>query len=115
MPRAMNAATRNFTPKVYRSEGSQKSQVTSRRGTAGARSSIPWSNRSAARRQSGDSEFSRWFVSHSASASVPESGRSVDMPRFLISFDDGSMDHIAEGDMPEVGEAAHAVVREARA
>ena len=37
------------------------------------------------------------------------------MPRYLISFDDGSMDHIAEGDLPEVSEAAHAVVREARA
>jgi hypothetical protein len=36
------------------------------------------------------------------------------MPRFLISFDDGSMDHIPEGDLPAVGEAAHAVVREAR-
>lgn len=37
------------------------------------------------------------------------------MPRFLISFDDGSMDHITEQDMPAVGEAAHAVVREAKA
>ncbi len=36
------------------------------------------------------------------------------MPRFLISFDDGSMDHIPEDDWPEVGEAAHAVVREAK-
>jgi len=37
------------------------------------------------------------------------------MPRFLISFDDGSMDHIPESDMPAVGEAAHAVVRDAKA
>jgi hypothetical protein len=37
------------------------------------------------------------------------------MKRYLISFDDGSMDHITEADMPEVGEAAHAVVREAKA
>ena len=36
------------------------------------------------------------------------------MPRYLISFDDGSMDHIPEADMPAVGEAAHAVVREAK-
>jgi hypothetical protein len=34
--------------------------------------------------------------------------------RFLISFDDGSMDHIPEEDMPSVGEAAHQVVREAK-
>jgi hypothetical protein len=37
------------------------------------------------------------------------------MPRYLISFDDGSMDHIAEADLPAVGEASHAVVREAKA
>lgn len=37
------------------------------------------------------------------------------MPRFLISFDDGSMDHIPEGDWPQVGEDSHAVVREAKA
>jgi hypothetical protein len=34
--------------------------------------------------------------------------------RFLISFDDGSMDHIPEADMPSVGEATHQVVREAK-
>src|ERR1044071_1818116 len=34
------------------------------------------------------------------------------MPRYLISFDDGSMDHIPEEDWPAVGEASHAVVRE---
>ena len=37
------------------------------------------------------------------------------MKRFLISFDDGSMDHIPAEDWPEVGESAHAVVREAKA
>lgn len=37
------------------------------------------------------------------------------MPRYLISFDDGSMDPIPEEDLPEVDEAAHAVVREAKA
>ena len=37
------------------------------------------------------------------------------MPRYLISFDDGSMDHIPEEDWPAVGEAAHAVVRQAKA
>lgn len=35
------------------------------------------------------------------------------MPRYLISFDDGSMDHIPEADLPAVAEAAHAVVRDA--
>ena len=37
------------------------------------------------------------------------------MPRYLISFDDGSMDHIPDADWPAVGEAAHAVVRDAKA
>ncbi|MEO6278370.1 YciI family protein [Roseateles sp.] len=37
------------------------------------------------------------------------------MLRYLISFDDGAMDHIPAADMPAVGEAAHAVVREAKA
>jgi len=37
------------------------------------------------------------------------------MLRFLISFDDGSMNHIPEADWPAVGEAAHAVVRDAKA
>ncbi len=37
------------------------------------------------------------------------------MPRFLISFDDGSMDHIQEHELPAVSDAAHAVVREAKA
>jgi hypothetical protein len=37
------------------------------------------------------------------------------MPRYLISFDDGSMDHIPDEDWPSVGEASHSVVRDARA
>lgn len=37
------------------------------------------------------------------------------MPRYLISFDDGAMDHIPAEDMAAVGEASHEVVREARA
>ncbi len=37
------------------------------------------------------------------------------MPRYMISFDDGSMDHIPEADWPAVGDASHAVVREAKA
>ncbi len=36
------------------------------------------------------------------------------MPRYLISFDDGSMDHIPDGDWSSVGEASHKVVREAK-
>jgi hypothetical protein len=36
------------------------------------------------------------------------------MPRYLISFDDGSMDHIPDKDWPSVGEASHKVVREAK-
>ena len=37
------------------------------------------------------------------------------MPRYLISFDDGAMDHIRENELAPVGEATHAVVREAKA
>jgi hypothetical protein len=37
------------------------------------------------------------------------------MPRYLISFDDGAMDHIPAADLPAVGEAAHTVVRDAKA
>jgi len=36
------------------------------------------------------------------------------MPRYLISFDDGAMDHIPDDDWPAVGEASHAVVQEAK-
>lgn len=36
------------------------------------------------------------------------------MPRYLISFDDGSMDHISNDDLPAVGESAHAVARAAK-
>ena len=35
------------------------------------------------------------------------------MTRYLISFDDGGMDHIPAEDFPAVGAAAHAVVEEA--
>ena len=35
--------------------------------------------------------------------------------RYLISFDDGSMDRIPEEDLPSVSEAAHNVLREAKA
>ena len=36
------------------------------------------------------------------------------MPRYLISFDDGAMDHIPDEDMASVGEAAHEVLRQAK-
>lgn len=36
------------------------------------------------------------------------------MKRYLISFDDGSMDHIPDDDWTAVGEASHAVVQEAK-
>ena len=35
------------------------------------------------------------------------------MTRYLISFNDGAMDHIPDEDWPDVGRASHAVVREA--
>ena len=35
------------------------------------------------------------------------------MTRYLISFDEGAMDHIPEEDIPAVGKAVHAVVQEA--
>ena len=37
------------------------------------------------------------------------------MARYLVSFPDGSMNHIPAEDWVEVGEASHAVVREAKA
>ena len=37
------------------------------------------------------------------------------MTRYLISFDDGAMVHIPHDDWPAVAEAAHAVVRQAKA
>jgi hypothetical protein len=40
--------------------------------------------------------------------------RRGEMPRFLISFDDGAMDSIPEEDGPAVSDAAHAVIREAQ-
>ena len=36
------------------------------------------------------------------------------MMRFLISFDDGAMAHISAEDLPEVSNASHKVVREAK-
>ncbi len=36
------------------------------------------------------------------------------MTRYLISFDDGAMDHIPDEDMPDVAKASHAVVQEAQ-
>ena len=36
------------------------------------------------------------------------------MTRYLISFNDGEMAHIPDGEWPAVGEAAHAVVRETK-
>ena len=36
------------------------------------------------------------------------------MPRYLISFDDGAMDHISDEDLPAVGAASHAVVQQAK-
>ncbi|SCL15792.1 YCII-related domain-containing protein [Micromonospora nigra] len=35
------------------------------------------------------------------------------MTRYLISFNDGAMDHIPDDEIPDVGKAAHAVVQEA--
>ncbi|MFI7701576.1 YciI family protein [Nonomuraea sp. NPDC049480] len=35
------------------------------------------------------------------------------MTQYLISFNDGAMDHIPSEDMPDVGKASHAVVQEA--
>ncbi|MBL8698285.1 MAG: hypothetical protein JNK67_07930 [Alphaproteobacteria bacterium] len=37
------------------------------------------------------------------------------MPRYLISFDDGSMDHISAADLPAVDAATRVVVRQAKA
>lgn len=45
---------------------------------------------------------------------VSDSTEGTAMPRYLVSFDDFSMDHIPESEMPEVGEAAHTVLREAK-
>ncbi|WP_329003306.1 YciI family protein [Kribbella sp. NBC_00709] len=36
------------------------------------------------------------------------------MSLYLISFEKGAMDHIPAEDFPEVGKAAHAVIREAK-
>lgn len=49
-----------------------------------------------------------------APARLDNTGRKKEhtMPRYLISFDDGSMDHVSEAELPDVSEAAHAVVRD---
>jgi hypothetical protein len=39
---------------------------------------------------------------------------SGELTRYLISFDDGAMAHIPDDEWPAVGEAAHAVVRQAK-
>ena len=36
------------------------------------------------------------------------------MPRYLISFDDGAMDHISDEDLPAVADSSRAVVQEAK-
>src|SRR5215813_3319140 len=36
-----------------------------------------------------------------------------EMTRYLISFDDGAMDHIPAEEIPDVGKAAHEVMQEA--
>jgi hypothetical protein len=41
-------------------------------------------------------------------------GRRDHQPRYLISLDDGSMNHIPDEDRPAVGESAHAVVQEGK-
>lgn len=53
--------------------------------------------------------------SSSASFEAAQNKRFDEMPRYLISFDDGSMDHISNDDLPVVAESAHAVAREAKA
>ena len=35
------------------------------------------------------------------------------MTRYLISFNDGAMDHITDEELPDVGKAAHAVIQDA--
>ena len=37
------------------------------------------------------------------------------MPRYLISFDDGAMDHIPDEDLPAVSDASREAVRDAKA
>ena len=65
-------------------------------------------------------EFSQGCQSRLAGVRCRVSGRtggregSHVMPRYLISFDDGAMDHIPDEEGPAVGDAAHAVIREAQ-
>ena len=44
---------------------------------------------------------------------TPPGQGSHGMTRYLISFNDGAMDHIPAEDWPDVGKASHAVVQEA--
>ena len=37
------------------------------------------------------------------------------MPRYIISFNDGAMDHITEDEFPAVGDATRATMRDAKA
>ncbi|MGH3489079.1 MAG: YciI family protein [Actinopolymorphaceae bacterium] len=46
-------------------------------------------------------------------AFLPKRGRD-EQARYLISFDNGAMDHFTEEDWPEVGETSHAVIEEAK-
>jgi len=69
--------------------------------------------RAAAKRRDGMGAIQRSAAKGAADA--PSQGAKTTMPRYLISFDDGAMDHIAAADMPAVGEAAHTVVRHAKA
>jgi hypothetical protein len=61
----------------------------------------------------------RWIGSESfvydltGGRSVPPGQGSHGMTRYLISFNDGAMDHIPDEDMPAVAKAAHAVIQEA--
>ncbi|MEQ7127090.1 YciI family protein [Actinopolymorpha sp. B11F2] len=46
-------------------------------------------------------------------AFLPKQGRD-EKARYLISFDNGAMDHFTEEDWPDVGETSHAVIEEAK-
>jgi hypothetical protein len=50
--------------------------------------------------------------SHAGRRDLP--GLEGALTRYLISFDDGAMDHISEEELPAVGDAAQLVVREAQ-
>src|SRR5690242_19671886 len=54
------------------------------------------------------------FVDEVRGGSPGRRKRSCAMTRYLISFDDGAMDHIPDEDWSDVGKAAHRVVQEAQ-